>query len=117
MFEAQLLISKSSNYDVYSPWFPRGGDNITATVDVIEVEGATITIRVFTKAAEDNGPGVDADNTKTLARSTTGRDDETWPGDCKDLVRYKFTISGGGEAGKWILFRMLPPIWFDDVEA
>ena len=39
----------------------------------------------------------------------------TWNAEFDDLVRYKYEISGS--EGGWILFRMLPPVWFDEVVA
>jgi len=32
-----------------------------------------------------------------------------------ELVRYGFEVSG--TAGDWVLFRMLPPVWFDSVKT
>jgi hypothetical protein len=118
MFEAQLLIAKGdgNDYSVFSPWMPRGGDNLTATLEVIERDSATLTVRVFTKNSEDVGAGSDADVSKTISGGAAGRSDETWSGVLKELVRYKFTVSSE-TAGQWILFRMLSPVWFDDVKA
>ena len=120
MFEAQLLKVAST---VYSPWFPRGGCSITATLEVIEIDGSDITINVeiFTKASEAAGAGTDAeagtDITRTLGDGP-GRTSETWVGKVNDLVRYKFTVvNESSEDPGWVLFRMLPPQWFDAVKA
>ena len=35
--------------------------------------------------------------------------------DLKDLVRFKFVASNN--SGDWVMFRMLAPVWFDEVDA
>lgn len=119
MFEAQLLQAPST---VYSPWFPRGGCSITATLDVVEIEGddTIIKVEVFTKPSEDAGPGSNADVGTDIQRSGTdgpGRSSETWAGEVNDLVRYKFDVTNDMGLPGWVLFRMLPPLWFDSVKA
>ena len=117
MFEAQLLISTGTDYVLYGPWVQRGGDNVRATVDVVAKDTASVTISLFTKNTEDTGDGTDADNTVTLSGSSVGRTTAEWRSSStkgpKELVRYRYTVSG--TAGKWILFRMLAPIWWDSV--
>ena len=116
MFEGQILVCDGDgSYSVFSPWFPRGGDNLLATLEVIERDTATLTVRVFTKNSEDSGDGDDADSSVTISGGAPGRTTEEWEGNLEELVRYKFTVAG--TTGKWTLFRMLPPVWFDDVEA
>jgi len=117
MFEAQLLIAKSSAYEIYSPWFPRGGDNAIFTADVIELDGAAVTIYADTKSSQDDGAGTPVTSGTSIAANSVGRTSNEWDAaEFKDLVRYRFSISGDNP-GNWILFRMLPPQWFDDVEA
>ena len=121
MFEAQLLIQGST---VFSPWFPRGGDNVTATLEVVEISSATLKVELFTKNSEDAGNGSNADSAGTpisISATATGRTSATWSQpttstvSIKEMVRYKFTVTGTGT--NWVLFRMLPPVWFDSVEA
>jgi len=119
MFEAQLLKVGST---VYSPWFPRGGCSIAATLDVIEIAGDDTEIRVdvYTKASLDAGAGTYADAGTYITRSGIdgpGRTSETWPGKTFNLVRYKFSVSNSQEESGWVLFRMLLPQWFDSVKA
>jgi len=125
MFDAQLLISTGTPYySVFSPWFPRGGDILRATGELVQDGGATVTIRVFTKNSEDTGDGVDVnpDTTIGLSGSDT-RETAEWKvnttsqgaGGLEELVRYQFTVTGS--AGTWILLRMLSPVWFDAVKA
>lgn len=112
MFDAQVLLAGS---DIYTPWVPRGGDNFIATLDVIDIDNATITIRTFTKNSEETGDGTDADASTTIARTTVGRSQAEWNGVLDEWVRLKISVTG--QDGKWVLFRMLNPIWFDSVEA
>ena len=119
MFEAQMLITTGTDYSVFSPWFPRGGDNLRATLEVVKRgTAATVTVRVFTKNTEDTGDGTDADSV-TIAGGAPGRTVAEWATGAskgvKELVRYKFTVSGN--AADWTLFRMLPAVWFDSVPA
>ena len=79
MFEAQLLMVEST---VFSPWFPRGGDGVRATLDVVKISGATIKVELFTKNSEDTGDGDNADTTagtkQNISRSSVGRTTEEW---------------------------------------
>lgn len=125
MFEAQLLIAKETAYSVFSPWFPRGGESVIATLDVVAVDGAAnlLTVELYSKNSEQSGDGQDAEASTSIGSDATpGRKAATWdandssnPADILELVRYKFTISDS--AGKWVLFRMLPPVWFDAVKG
>jgi|GEM_PF-1800959 len=121
MFDAQLLIADTTAYTVFSPWFPRGGDNLTATLDIIKSTGATVEVRVYTKNSETSGPGTDADTAIFAVGSARGQFPASWttggvtPGTSSllELARYQFDISG--TEGSWVLFRMLAPVWFDEV--
>jgi len=121
MFESQKLVAKSAPYRVLSPWFPRGGDNVTLTLDLVELYGnPRLTVRAFTKNSEDPGDGTDADSvTPTMiAAGSPGQVSASWEGKVGELVRYEFEIEHEdvtGAPGDWVLFRMLPPVWFDDV--
>lgn len=109
-----------ANLTIYGPWFPRRGDNLDVTAEVVDnVGGVTFQIKVFTKSFEEAGDGVDAGSTanrRIFFNGTTGRlaaewDVSTGPG-LEDLVRYQFT-TGEGFAGDGVEFRMLPPVWFN----
>jgi len=113
-----MLFGATEGTKVYSPWFPRQGDNAIMTLEVVAVSGATIKVEVLTKNSEDAGDGTivtgvtgDAD----ITASTVGRSDGEWDQVLEELVRYKFTVTNTTE--KWVLFRMLPPVWFDTVDA
>lgn len=125
MFESQLLIrGTDESHSVYSPWFPRGGNNLRATLEVVNVSGATLKVEVFTKESDETGDGDNAQASTSISESTAGRSTKEWTSlstagtvsTIEDMVRYKFTISGSN-AADWVLFRMLPPVWFDTVGA
>lgn len=127
MFDAQLLRTPLTVV-VFSPWFPRGGDNARFPLDLVEFDatGAAsmeLSVRAFTKNTEDSGDGADADTSTKITAIATGRTTVEWASTSivgfKELVRYQFTLANvsdeGGEV--WSLFRMLPPVWFDDVKG
>ncbi len=129
MFEAQLLNSPGGSLvEVYSPWFPREGDLGRFTLEVVDIDNnhvnATmqLTVAAFTKNREDTGNGSNAIGATSIVRTTAGRSTSEWVSTSstgfKELVRYKFTFQNAGEeGGGWVLFRMLPPAWFDAVTA
>ena len=113
MFESQILLKGAT---IYSPWFPRRGDNVRCTIDVSAISGATIQVNLFTKNTTDAGDGSDADAVTYITKNSTGRADNTWIGVTQEMCRYKFTVTGSNNYD-WVLFRMLPPLWFDSVKA
>jgi hypothetical protein len=119
MFEAQYLFYSDS---VYSPWFPRRGDNVLVTLDLIAISGGQLVVQLFTKNTENSGDGNDADvgGTTKIDTSTVGRTTVQWlstltPG-LLELCRYKFSWDHAS-AGARAFFRMLPPLWFDSVKV
>lgn len=123
MFDAQLLFPGAAGaaLSFYSPWFPRQGDNLRVTVDVVQRVSSQLTVRVFTKNREDTGDGTDADVGTSIVASATGRSTAEWTSGTaglKEMVRYKYTVqSTGTGATDWVLFRMLTPVWFDTVKV
>lgn len=110
MFDAQWL---PRGITIYSPWFPRGGDNLRATLELIKNVGSlTLTVKVWTKAAEAAGDGTEITAT-TISTSTEERKTAEWEGGLQELVRYQFVVSAGANDGEGVLFRMLDPVWFD----
>ena len=112
MFNAQYLFLFGN---VFSPWMQRAGDNIIATTDVISiVSGVTLRVSVYTKNREDVGDG---SSLGSFDVTSAGRHDHEFD-DLKELVRYKLRALGPGADRKdYALFRMLSPVWFDDVRA
>jgi len=122
VFDAQLLFCGSvpaTGIMVYSPWIPRGGDSLRATVDIVQVNGATLKIEVFSKNSEDTGDGTNADAATNISSGATGRSTAEWTSGTatlKELVRYRFKVTGA-TVSDWVLFRMLTPVWFNSVKA
>ena len=122
MFEGQLLIKSSTA--VYSPWMPRQGDYIRATVDLIARKGTTgsLKVQLFTKNHEDPGNGTDVDSTTPteISAGSVGQSSATWTPTTgiglEELVRYRFETDSLG-TDEWVVFRMLAPVWWDAVEA
>jgi hypothetical protein len=80
-------------------------------VEVAALDGTGtpgLSTSLLMKNSEDTGDGV----IKGTALETTavGRDSKEFTG-LDELVRYKFEMS----AGDRVMFRMLSPVWFDDL--
>lgn len=117
MFQAQLLLCSSPSQPVFSPWFPRQGDNLRATVELIaNGASANITVTVLTRASDVTGNGSPIGSTFGSSGGTLGRTTQEFtPTDgINELVRYKF--DPGATSGGWVLFRMLTPVWFDSAK-
>lgn len=124
MFQAQMLTATgvANAADIFSPWFPRGGDNMICTVEILSLPNTSptgLTVEVWTKAKSDVGDGGGAltntaSTTSFGSTSTVGRYSATYAANLNELIRYKF--KPGTTEGKWVLFRMLPPSFFDTVK-
>jgi hypothetical protein len=115
MFEAQYL---PKLVVVFGPWMPRGGDYHIATADLVGLDaGATLNVDLFSKNREDTTNGTIVDAGTTIAISTADRGSKEWGPTTgtglKEIVRYRYECTGGD----WVLFRMLPPVWFDAVKG
>ena len=118
MFQAQLLIVgvNGATTKVYSPWFPKGGDNLRVSAELVAVDGGTLTVKVYTKAKAQTSDGtLVTPASSNIALSAVGRDTKEYTG-LNELVRYAFECSGSA-AGKWALFRALNPVFFDTIVA
>lgn len=120
MFQAQMLIVGASNTTtkVYSPWFARGGDNLRVSAELVAVNGAMITVKVYSKPSDAttslDGTLISPVTTDISLSGSPGRDTKEYVG-LFELVRYGFECSG--LTGNWALFRALPPVWFDTVKT
>ena len=83
----------------------------------------SIKVEVFTKNQEDVGDGSNADSggsPTNITASAVGRTTTEWYSTgtvgLKEMVRYRFTITGT-DVSDWVLFRMLSPIWFNAVKG
>jgi len=120
MFDAQTILGTTK---VYSPWMPRQGDYIRATLEAVKLTEAGLEVRLFTKSSDDTGAGTEVhSSTKITTSGTTAGQfitqewGPTTGSGLKDLVRYEFSNTST-TATDWVLFRMLPAVWFDAVEA
>lgn len=89
------------------------------TPEVVAINGATLTIDLFTKNTEDAGDGTNADAGTSISVGGTGRITVEWTSGTailEELVRYRFTVTGSN-VSDWVLFRILPPVWFDSVRS
>ena len=128
MFDAQTIqMQGTTSTDVYSPWFPRGGDYGLISLEVAVIGGAgtpTLAVALFHKNTSDTGDGSLA-TTLSFSRTAAGRTSVDFSNGAgasptfagfKELVRYKFTLSGGAvNITSWATFRMLAPVWYDKV--
>lgn len=131
MFDSQTMqIQGTTATDLFSPWFPRGGDYGIFTMEMTS-KGAsagtlTLTARLYHKNAAETGDGTEVPGAiSSLALSSTGRtffDYKNGGGTTpffqgfKELVRYKFSLTGSGTTNtSWVTFRMLPVTWYDKV--
>ena len=117
--------------EVFTDWFPRGGDNIIMRAQAIDRSDTgtgqlKVLIELWSKNREDTGDGSaisDGGGTITLDLGDTSIDIQTkifqsaataaTPNTgLYELVRYKIKTTGGA-AGKWVAMRLFPPIFFD----
>ncbi len=111
MFEAQYLFKGDV---IFSPWMSRSGDNLLINVEVAALDGtdAGLDTEVYMKNSEDTGDGTLKGT--ALAITAVGRDSKEFLG-MEELVRYKFELPTAATDGSRVLFRMLSPVWFDDL--
>lgn len=118
MIDATVLFQ---SMDVYSPWFPRQADMLRVTAECVAVFGATVTIDLYTKNVEDTGNGNPVDENVSIVLDTAGRETAEWKTvvseeGVQQLLRFRYQVTGN-EDYEWILFRLLPAVWFDAIDA
>lgn len=118
--------------EVFTDWFPRGGDNIIMRAQAIDRSGTTLgcDITLYTKNADDTGNGAPVEEpgsstaiklslgtTSTAVQSRVLESAATGGAANKgvlQMVRYLITVTGGSaNDGKWLTIRLFPPIFFD----
>ena len=99
---------------LYTPWFPRGGNGLRASVQYLNKSGAlsTFSCTVLTKNNEDSDASESTlGSSFSISSSTLGEvtTSSTFTG-CKELVRYSISVmaSSGTE---WVHFEINSPIW------
>jgi hypothetical protein len=95
VFQGQYLFNGDT---VYSPWIPRGGDNLTYSADLIAQNTSELKVEVYTKNPEDIGDGDLITATEgSMTSSGLGPFSETISSTktategIEELVRFKFT--------------------------
>ncbi len=117
MIDAILLFSGAT---VYGPWFSRNADMLRVAAECVARNGATLVVDLVTKDADDTGDGTDVDTGTDITLNTPGMVTGEWRSKAgqagvEHLLRFRYTVTGAN-ATDWILFRMLPPCWFDAVQ-
>jgi hypothetical protein len=108
-----------------SPWFPRGGDYGLFTLEVTAIGGTgtpTLTVTMVVKDSDEAGEGTEYTGL-SIARTSVGRTTVDFAngagspafGGFKQMVRYRFKLSGGSTGTTWVTFRMLAAVWYDKV--
>jgi hypothetical protein len=118
MIEGTLLFA---NTTVFSPWFPRQADLLRVIAECIARYDASTTIELYTKDDGDPGDGLPVDEAVSITLAANGRQMAEWklaPGEegVKQLLRFRYVVTGS-KANHWMLFRLLPAVWFDAVTA
>lgn len=98
---------------VYSPWFSRQGDAATFALQIIEIDGANVSLDVQTKNTDDADPGASAtvDGTAISNQTSTSTPHEVRYTGFEELVRFKYTVKGTGSSMGFAHIRMLNPAW------
>jgi hypothetical protein len=106
-WEGGPLAADEKNW-AHTPWMPVRGDYATFGVEVLVVNGVTLTWEVQTRTAED--PAVTSiAGSPTISTVTVGRQLNTTA--CKQLVRYRFSTGSTPSTTNFVVFRALQPSW------
>jgi len=116
MIDATLLFSGMT---VYSPWFPRQADMLRVTAECVALNGTDLTIELYTKNEEDPGDGLPVDENVSIVLDAVEKQTAEWKTvvnekGVQQLLRFKYTV-GAEASNEWILFRLLPAVWFDAI--
>jgi hypothetical protein len=114
MIDATLLFK---GVTVYSPWFPRQADMLRVVAECVAQNGATLTISLYTKSEEQTGDGLPVDENTTIVLASPVRNLAEWKTvasqeGVRQLLRFRYVVTGSNN-NDWILFRLLPAVWFD----
>jgi hypothetical protein len=112
VFEAQYLFEGD---EVFSPWMERDGNALLFTADLVDTLKARLNVKTYHKNKEESGPGTAVGGEIQIAAA--GRSTRKSTG-LKELVRYHMKCTSTEVTPvryEYVLFRMLGPVWFDDV--
>ena len=113
MFQAQYLFGGDS---MYSPWMARGGDRARVSAELIERNNTDeLHFLGYTKNKDEAGDGTFLSGEPRIILTGVGQETVEWTG-LKELVRYRVVGASSDEGDFW-MFRLLPMIWFDAVDA
>ena len=101
--------STTPKSSLYSPWFPRGGDAAVFTLEVISINGLTLTWVVETKNSEDANSAASTVGSAVTATTTGLKYTATLTG-FEELVRFRYD-TGSSASMDWVHFRALNPSW------
>lgn len=93
----------------YTPWMPVRGDQATFGVQVIQVNGVTLTWEVQTRTVEDAGSIAALVTGTAMTTATTDTVVNTTL--AKQLVRYRFKTGSSASTTNYVIFRALQPSW------
>ena len=94
---------------------------LRVTAECIALSGATLTISLYTKRSDEVGNGDPVDTGVSITLNATGKSSPTeWKtvsglDGVQQLLRFRYEVPAGGNNNDWILFRLLPAVWFDAV--
>lgn len=116
MIDATLLLNGMT---VFSPWFPRQADMLRVTAECVGVSGGTVQIQLYTKNEGETGNGDPVNTGVSISLSSPGRSTAEWKTvasqeGVQQQLRFRYVVTGSGN-NDWILYRLLPAVWFDAV--
>lgn len=92
----------------YTPWMPVRGDKATFGVEVVAINGVTLTWEVQTRDLENPSVSVIATPVGMTTVTTLYAFNATA---AKQLVRYRFKTGSGASTTDYVVFRALQPSW------
>ena len=111
--------------EVYTDWFPRGGDGIIVRAEAIDNNNTSMDLKIepYTKNDDTTGVGTKIDAASgtwdlALDGNQRGKIQEvikvsTASVGMKEMVRFRLSVINASAAGDWISIRLFPPIFFD----
>lgn len=116
-----FILRASTTY--LTGWSPRRADYVIATVELIAALTASVEVRLFTKNLDFTGNGTNVDVSTLITISSAGRAKAEWGPftgiGIRELVRYQLKVNPTNppNANAFAVFRMLTPVWFDEVRV
>lgn len=116
----QLGITLMAGTKTRTPWMMRVADNAVMTFEIIDKSGGseTVTVKLLEKDLEDTGNGTE--NTTGTNwnpnNSNVGFHTRKYTG-LKEQIRFEIEVGAVGENAFGVLYRILPPTWFNTATA